>query len=148
MSVYKHAKTPFYQYDFVVDGRRFLGSTKTGSKKEALGFEAKVREQAKKDLPSEKQTGNAPLTLDVAAGRDWSEVGQYHVCAADTWRALNRLIQFFGKDERLAEISDGDVSARVAWRRRQTRWAGWPTRTRNRWRRCRRRPSIVTPRRS
>ena len=57
MSVYKHAKSPFYQYDFVVDGRRFLGSTKARNKKDALAVEAEIRELAKKDAAALKQTG-------------------------------------------------------------------------------------------
>lgn len=117
MSVYKHAKSPFYQYDFVVDGRRFLGSTKARNKKDALAVEAEVREQAKKDAAALKRTGKAPLTIDVAAGRYWNEVGQHHAGADDTWRDLTRLIKYFGKEKRLDAITDQDVAALVAWRR-------------------------------
>lgn len=122
MSVYKHPKSPFYQYDFVVDGRRFFGSAKTASKKEALVFEAAAREQARKDIRLEKETGAGPLTIDAAAGRYYAEVGQHHACNADTFRALERLVKFFGKDKRLSEITDSDVAALVAWRRQQRRW--------------------------
>lgn len=121
MSVYKHAKSPFYQFDFVVDGRRFLGSTKTRNKKDALEFEKQIREQAKKDIAAEKQSGNAPLTIDIAAGRYWNEVGQHHAGSADTFRDLERLVKYFGKEKRMDAINDQDVAALVAWRRVQTR---------------------------
>jgi site-specific recombinase XerD len=122
MSVYKNTKSPFYQYDFVVDGRRFFGSTKTANKKEALVFEAAAREQAKNDIKVEKATGSGPMTIDIAAGRYYSEVGQHHVCYEDTFRALARLIKFFGPDKRMSEITDADTAALIAWRRQQKRW--------------------------
>lgn len=121
MSVYKHAKSPFYQYDFVIDGRRFLGSTKARNKKDALALESKVRDQAKQDILAEKQTGNAPLTIDVAAGRYWNEIGQHHAGKADTFNDLARLVKYFGNDKRMDAIDDGDLAALVAWRRVQTR---------------------------
>jgi hypothetical protein len=37
-----------------------------------------------------KRTGNGPLTLNVAAGRYYTEVGQHHAASATTWRDLER----------------------------------------------------------
>jgi integrase len=122
MSVYKSAKSPFYAYDFVVNGHRFHGSTKTGNKKEALVVEAGVRAQAKKDIAIAKTTGQGPLTINVAAGRYWNEVGKHLTNHLDTWRALERLIKYFGKEKRMDAITDADVAALVAWRRSQRRW--------------------------
>lgn len=119
MSVYKHAKSPFYQYDFVVDGHRFHGSTKTGNKKEALKFEADARLAAKQDVAARKVTGEGPLTINVAAGRYYTEIGSHHANHKTTFKDLGRLVSFFGKDKRLAEITDADVAALVAWRRAQ-----------------------------
>ncbi|PSS62497.1 integrase [Ensifer sp. NM-2] len=122
MSVYKHAKSPFYQYDFQINGRRFLGSTKARNKQKAQEIERQLKAQAKKDLADEARTGNVPLTIDLAAGRYYTEVGQYHACSADTYRALERLVSFFGKDKRLSDITDGNVTALTTWRRQQQRW--------------------------
>lgn len=116
MSVYKTPKSPFYAFDFQLHGRRFHGSTKARNKKDAETVEREIRAKAKADIETEKRSGNGPLTLDVACGRYWEEVGQRHANSSDTWRNLERLIGYFGADKRLDEITDGDVAAMVAWR--------------------------------
>lgn len=120
MSVYCSKKSPYYQYDFEIDGRRFHGSTKAKNKRDAEQVERELKKQARADLAQQKRLGTGPLTLDVAAGRYWEEVGQHHAGFADTWRDLDRLIGYFGKDKRLDQITDADVAALVSWRRKQT----------------------------
>ena len=108
MSVYKSKNTPFYVYDFQVDGRRFYGSTGAKSKREAERVEddlkRQAREQARKAAEAHE---NGPLTLDVAAGRYWQEIGQHHAESADTWRDLERLVAYFGPGKLLADITGG-----------------------------------------
>ncbi len=120
MSVYKNAKSPFYQFDFVVDGRRFFGSTKTRNKKEAVAFEDSARAQAKKDIEAEKALGHGPLTFDIAAGRYFKEVGEHHANADTTFTDLNRLVTFFGKDTRLDAVDDSEIARIISWRRAQS----------------------------
>ncbi|WP_421591163.1 tyrosine-type recombinase/integrase [Shinella sp. M27] len=120
MSIYKPAKSPYYSYDFVVEGRRFFGSTKAKTKKDALAFEAQARQQAKKDVAEERKTGNGPLTMDTAAGRFWNEVGQHHANSATTFTDLERLVNRLGRTTRLDAIGDAEVAALVAWRRSNT----------------------------
>lgn len=122
MSVSKNAKSPYYQYDFQLNNRRFFGSTKARNKKDAEAVEREIRAKAKEDLAREKKTGNGPMTFDVAAGRYWNEVGQHHRGAShkNTWHYLSLLTDFFGKTKRLEEITDADVSALIAWRRKHT----------------------------
>lgn len=128
MSVYRPkgasggTKSPFYQYDFQVDGHRFFGSTKATSKREAEAAERELKAKAKADLVERKRSGNGPLTFDAAAGRYWTEVGQHHANADATWTNLERLVDYFGKAKRLDETTDSDIAALVAWRRAQTRW--------------------------
>lgn len=121
MSVFRNAKSPYYQYDFQVGGDRFHGSTKATNKKDAERVEKEIRAKAKDDVALKKATGNLPLTIDVAAGRYWKEIGQRHAGSADTWNDLARLIKYFGKDKRLDQITDSDVAALVAWRSAQTK---------------------------
>jgi integrase len=120
MSVYKSPKSPFYSYDFRLHGRRFFGTTKAKSRKAAEAVERGLRAKARADVEAERRTGNGPLTLDIAAGRYWQEVGQHHAGSANTWRDLERLLRYFGKGKRLDQITDADVAALVAWRRGQT----------------------------
>lgn len=120
MSLYKSAKSPFYIYDFQINGRRFFGSTKARNKKDAEAVERDLKAKAKAEIEQEKRTGNGPLSLDIATGRYWNEVGQHHANDANTWRELERLNAYFGKDKRLDEIRDAEVAAFVANRRKQT----------------------------
>ena len=116
MSVYKPKGSPFYQFDFQMRGRRFYGSTKCRSKREAEAVERGQREIAR-ELLKVATGGAAALTLDVAAGRYWTEVGQHHADSDGTWRDLERLISHFGKDRPLFDIGDDEVAKLVAWRR-------------------------------
>jgi integrase len=116
MSVYKPKGSPFYQYDFQMRGRRFHGSTKCRSRREAEAVERGERERAR-ELLKVARGGAGALTIDVAAGRYWAEVGRHHADSAGTFRDLERLIGYFGKDKLLAEITDDDVAKLVAWRR-------------------------------
>jgi integrase len=120
MSVYKPKKSPFYAYDFQLDGRRFHGSTGAKGKREAEKVEAAERQKAESLLKSERAVGHAPLTIDLATARYWQEVGQHHAGRETTWTNLGRLVDHFGPAKLLAEITDDDVARLAAWRRSQT----------------------------
>ncbi len=66
----------------------------------------------------------ALLTLDDAAGRYWTEVGQHHACSGETWANIERLLDcpHLGKSIRLGGIHDNDVTKGIAWRRSHRRW--------------------------
>lgn len=57
------------------------------------------------------------LRLDDVAGRYWQEVGQHHAGARNTERQLGYLIEFFGRNKLITDITDDDVAKLVAWRR-------------------------------
>ncbi len=119
MSVYKTKKSPYYQYDFEIDGNRFFGSTKTTKKRDADLFERAERERAKQQLADTEAAQSSPR-LDDIAGRYWLEIGQHHSAGDgrnNTWRQIERLLEFFGKDKLITEITDNDVAKLVAWRR-------------------------------
>jgi hypothetical protein len=75
MSVYKSRKSPYYRYDFVIEGHRFHGSTRCETRREAEAVERQQREQAKGRV-KEQRRSKASLQLDDVAGRYWLEVGQ------------------------------------------------------------------------
>jgi integrase len=116
MSVYQPKGSPFYQFDFQWRGRRFYGTTKQTSRREAERVERHERERAKKSEAQIKASG-ASVQLDHLAGRYWEEVGKHHAGADNTWRDLERLIDYFGPAKLLTEITDDDVAKLVAWRR-------------------------------
>lgn len=118
MSVYRPKGSPFYHFDFWFRGRRFYGSTAKTSRRDAEQVERAEREKAKQ-IAAQERGNSAVLTIDAAAGRYWSEVGQHHAGKDTTWRDLERLIGYFGPTKLLAEIADDDVTKLVAWRRGQ-----------------------------
>lgn len=125
MSVYRAKDSPYFQFDFQIRGHRFHGSTKTTSKREAEKAERIERERAIKFL-DQTASANASLRLDDVAGRYWNEVGQHHAGSDNTWRQLEYLIDFFGKDKLLTEFNGDDVAKLVAWRRCHKRRDGSP----------------------
>lgn len=120
MSVYRKKAEKFYRFDFWLEGRRFLGSCGVASKREAIEVERQKRDEARREIAAEQKLAGGPLTLDAAALRYWQEVGQYHKAKETTFRNLQRLVEYFGKEKRLAELTDDDVARLVSWRRAQT----------------------------
>lgn len=116
MSVYRPKGSPFYQFDFQWRGHRFHGSTKRTNRREAEAVERAERERAKQQAALTGADA-AVLTIDVASGRYWREVGQHHAGADNTWRDLERLVSYFGPGKLIADISDDDVTKLIAWRR-------------------------------
>ena len=121
MSVYRPKGSPYFHFDFQMRGVRFHGSTRCGNKRQAQEIEKTERNKAKERLKASGR-GPARLTIDAAAGRYWTEVGQHHACREETWTNLERLVTYFGKDKPLDEITDDDVARMVAWRRGHRRW--------------------------
>jgi integrase-like protein len=118
MSVTKDPRSPFYRYDFVINRRRFFGSTKVTTEREAKGVERIERERAKKQIAQERAAATS-LRLDDVAGRYWLEIGQHHAGADNTERQLDLLIAcpHLGPDILMTDITGDHVAKLVAWRR-------------------------------
>lgn len=115
MSTYKPRNSPFYHFDFQIEGNRFHGSTGSKDQREAKAITKTERTKAKALVKTIVK--GAPKTLDLAADRFWIEVGQHYSNAKGTETDLGRIVKWFGKDERLAEINDEKVSRLISWRR-------------------------------
>src|SRR5262245_26346352 len=116
MSVYKYKTSPFWQFDFELDGHRFHGSTKTRTKREAEAIERAQRAKAKERV-AQIRAARSSLRLDDISGRYWEEVGKHHAGADNTWRQIQKLIEHFGPDKFITDVTDDDVTKLVAWRR-------------------------------
>ncbi|MBY3383828.1 tyrosine-type recombinase/integrase [Rhizobium laguerreae] len=121
MSIYKATGSPFYHYDFQINGHRFHGSTKTGNRREAEAIERQLKEKAKDDVREKKKTGRAPLTFDDAAGRYWLEKGRKRKLAHKHFGTIQKLVQYF-KGKRLDQIDDTAITELVEYRLSQPRW--------------------------
>jgi len=106
MSVYKKKGKRFYVYDFQFDGRRFSGSTRKESKRDAQAVERKKRFDA-------EQAGNASI-LKLAAGHYWYSTANAQSNARTTEYQIERILNFFGPETWLIDIDDSLVSDYVA----------------------------------
>jgi integrase len=116
MSVRRDPRSQFWTFNFQIRGHRFFGSTKSTSRREAEKVEAAERERARRQIEQARAAATS-LRLDDIAGRYWQEIGQHHAGAGNTERQIGYLIEFFGKDKTVTEITDDDVTKLVGWRR-------------------------------
>jgi integrase len=117
MSVYKSKKSAaYYWFDFQLDGRRFYGSTKCPSRKEAEKFESVERDKAKALVKAMKRSA-ASLLIDDVADRLWNDSAQHDAGADATETNLARLIEYFGKTKALTDVDHNEAKKMVAWRR-------------------------------
>jgi integrase len=116
VSVYRKHGSAIFSFDFIIKGHRFSGSTGCTSEREAKRFEALEREKARDQVKAMSEA-TVSLKIDHVAERYWQAVGQHHAGADTTARDLARLVQYFGRDKLIVEITDADVTKLVAWRR-------------------------------
>jgi integrase len=116
MSVYKSKKSPFYQYDFQIDGHRFHGSTQCTARKDAEKFEVLERERARALVKAMKHSA-ASLLIDDVAARLWNDEAQHDSAPEATSTNIARLVDYFGKMKPLTDIDNHEAKKMVAWRR-------------------------------
>jgi integrase len=116
VSIRRDPRSPFWQYNFQIRNHRFFGSTKKTTRREAEKVEAVERERAREFI-AQAEAARTSLRLDDVAGRYWSEHAQHLAGAPNTWTLLGIVLEFFGKDKLVTEITDDDVARLVAWRR-------------------------------
>lgn len=113
MSVYKPAKSRFWHYDFVIEGRRVHGSTGQTTRRAAEAWERKKR----LEIATGQHGQVAKMTLNEAAGRWWAEKGIGRGDAVDVERRIGVLLQLIGKNTVLGDIDQPTVAAAVEKRR-------------------------------
>lgn len=123
MSVFKVRNSPYYQFDFQIQGLRFSGSTKERNERDAKEFEKARRAEAKRIVEENRKSGRQPMTVQVACDRWWDEVGS-RGNDPDLRRALNWLIEQIGPKVALHDIVDDTVSRAVEARRAMVMKAG------------------------
>lgn len=114
MSVYKPAKSRFYQYDFVYQGRRIYGSTGQTTRRRALEVEQAKKLAAAKGEPS--RPADVP-TINQAAQRYWDEHAQFLASAADIEARLATMVRLVGKNTLITEI-DAEAAMTAIQKRR------------------------------
>jgi integrase len=115
MSIYRKPRSPYFYFEFRIQNHRFYGSTKATTRREAEKVEAREREKAKQ-VVAQTEAARTSLRLDDVAGRFWSQA-QHYAASRNTWKRLSLLIEFFGKDKLVPDITHDDARDLIAWRR-------------------------------
>ena len=103
MSVRKPSKSPYFQYDFQIQGRRYTGSTRCTIKSKATAVERRIREEVA--LGGKKRP---PITLNEACGLYQDKVE--HLPSWPTMRyMLEALVKGLGARKHLSEIGQVDL---------------------------------------
>ena len=119
MSLYKPKKSPYWHYDFVIDGRRFHGSTEERDKTAARRIEDIERGKARAEVRGDIKP---PITLDLACGRYAQEVSDHQSSSSTSDSQAAHLIRVLGADVNLHEITDADLARYIATRRGESPW--------------------------
>lgn len=112
MSLYRPKKSPYWHYDFVLQGVRYHGSTGLASKRDARQFEDEVRRRVilgEKTKPS--------ISLIEACDAWFDAKGQHMRSAATAKYQLVNLAAGLGAAARLQDITLRDMDAYIARRR-------------------------------
>lgn len=112
--------SPYWQFDFEIEGYRFSGSTKCRDERDAQKVEDAKRLEAAELVEQFKREQRQPLTLERAAARWWNEHGQ-HLASPNDEHVLERICQIIGGKTHLHAITDARVSELVAARRADMR---------------------------
>lgn len=122
MSVYKRPDASAYWCEFWIEGDRYRLSTGQTERRAAQLTEKQLKAEAKADRAAVKKQrqewgGKEPPTMAVVVALYWEEVGKHHAVPATTWRSLEWIMDHFGEDTLLTEITGQKIAQMVARRR-------------------------------
>lgn len=120
MSVYPRKGSPYFYFEFEINGARFRGSTKKTSRREAERVEARERARVEARIASGAPAETlVQMTLGDACARFWTEKAQHEANSASVWYQLENLVDGLGKSTPLSAISMSDLAEYQARRRGQ-----------------------------
>lgn len=112
MSIYKPAKSRFFQYDFQFQGRRYHGSTGCTTKRDAERFEADERRKA-----ALGEATKPSITLERACDLWFDRVGRHHKNHYTELYQLGNLATGLGKAVLLQDVTVNAIDDYIARRR-------------------------------
>lgn len=120
MSLYKREGSPFWQYEFQVQKRKFRGSTKTDNKRIARTIEERERVKARESVardPVAEQPTDADMTVSEVFGRYWLHHGNQTKWAKSAAGHIRQILASVDPNKLYREIGNADVSRFVTYRR-------------------------------
>lgn len=112
MSLYQRPGSPYWQYDFTLDGLRFRGSTGKAGKREALKVEDDHKQAARKRGQRPKE-----WTVQMLCETYWSEHAQHRASSSTILGQLAAIRRHIGKDRKLSTITNASIMDYRAARR-------------------------------
>jgi integrase len=112
MPLYRRANSPYWQYDFTVNGVRFRGSTGETGKREAQKVEDDHKQAARRKGARRKE-----WTIQTLCETYWAERAQDRSSADTILGQLANIRRIFGKDRKLSTITNATVMDYRAKRR-------------------------------
>jgi integrase len=91
MSLYRPKRSPFWHYDFRLDGYRFSGSTKQRNEDDAARAEETAKADAQRIVDRIRAAGAEPLTLKAACDR-WHSTHGARLADGKNKAVLDRLV--------------------------------------------------------
>lgn len=117
MSVYPRKRkdgSVRWLYDFIIDGRRFHGATGQTTRKGAEAYEARRRREI-----AEGKDDREAVTLDVAAGRWWRDVGKHNRTADTIEKRIKTVLRLIGPETLIEDIKAATVQDAIQRRREE-----------------------------
>lgn len=112
MSLYRREGSPFWWYDFTVNGVRFRGSTGEESKKTARLVEDDHKQAARRKGKQSKE-----WTVHRMCATYYNERGQHRRSSETILHQLGKIEDYIGKDRKLGSISNSAIMDYRAKRR-------------------------------
>lgn len=112
MSLIKRKNSPYWQYDFTLDGQRFRGSTGETGKREAKAVEDDYKQAVRNGKPK----GRA-WTLQAVCETYWAEHARDKASATTIWNQLLQLAGRIGKHRPITAITNATIMDYRAKRR-------------------------------
>lgn len=113
MPLYRRSGSPFWQYDFTVNGQRFRGSTGETGKREAAKVEDDHKQSAKRSLGQRRREWNVEMLCAVY----WGERAQHKASSATILGQLAQVRRHLGKDRKLSSLTNASIMDYRAKRR-------------------------------
>jgi len=116
--VYVSKNGRFYHAEIWVNGKQYRRSTGETSRRKAVEAARKIEEDLIEQAEAEAEAGTSLQLKDVGT-RYMAYIGDFHAGANNTERLVALLLKFFNPNKLITDITQDDVLALRAWRRKQ-----------------------------
>ncbi len=114
MSLYKPKNSPYWHYDFQIEGVRLRGPTRVSDKREARKIADKVRLDYIRGIYEKRQP---TMIMAEVAHRFWEHKGRHEKASKTVWGQLCRIVDRLKPSTRLDHVTSGMLADYIATRK-------------------------------